>query len=356
LRSPTILESSVTSAWQRRGLLAWLLSPLSLLYAGALALRRACYALGLVRVERVGVPVIVVGNLYVGGTGKTPLAIELVNALKRRGWRPAVVSRGYGTAARHARLVDPADAAADVGDEPLLIARATGVPVAVGRRRVQAARGVLSAHPDCDLVVADDGLQHWRLARDFEIALLDDRGLGNGWLLPAGPLREPAARLARVDAIVLRDTDGSAAGGPPRFALRTRLADTVRRLGDPAHTLPLAELGRRQAARALTITAAAGIAVPERFFALLRAAGLAIEPMPLPDHHDFRDNPFTALRTHLVLITEKDAVKCFGVEALRRDPRIWVAPLVATVDEALVELIDARLAPLRKASHGSSTA
>lgn len=326
------------------------------MYAAALALRRAAYAIGLVHRQRVGVPVIVIGNLYVGGTGKTPLVIELVKALKARGWRPAVVSRGYRTQARTARLIDTGDTAVESGDEPLLIARATGVPVAVGRRRVEAAHCVLRAHPDCDVIVADDGLQHQRLERDLEIALLDERGLGNGWLLPAGPLRESAGRLARVDAIVLRDVGGSPVDGPPRFALRTRLADTLRRLDDPAHTMPLAELAQRQAARALTITAAAGIAVPDRFFALLRAAGLSIERLPLPDHHDFRENPFAGLRTHLVLITEKDAVKCAGIEALRRDPRIWVAPLAATVDEALIDLVEARVGPLRKASHGSSTA
>ena len=328
-----------------------------MLYAGVLALRRAGYAIGLVRVQRVGVPVIVIGNLYAGGTGKTPLTIELVKALQTRGWRPGVVSRGYGTSTRIARLVRAEATAEDSGDEPLLIARAGGVPVAVGRRRVDAAKCLLRAHPDCDLIVADDGLQHWQLGRDLEIALQDERGLGNGWLLPAGPLREPARRLARVDALVLRDAGRSPpADGPPCFTLRTRLADTLRRLDDPAHTMPLADLVERQAARALTITAAAGIAVPDRFFALLRTAGLSFDPLPLPDHHDFRDGALTGLRTHLVLITEKDAVKCAGIEALRRDPRIWVAPLVAAVDEALFDLVEARLGPLRKASHGSSTA
>jgi tetraacyldisaccharide 4'-kinase len=350
------LERTVTTAWQRRGLLAWLLSPVALLFACALGLRRAAYSIGLVRVHRVGVPVIVIGNLYAGGTGKTPLTIELVNALKRRGWRPAVVSRGYGTAARTTRLIGRTDSAQVSGDEPLLIAQATGVPVAVGRARADAARRLLTAHPDRDVIVADDGLQHWRLGRDLEIALLDERGLGNGWLLPAGPLRETARRLARVNAIVLRDGGRPPAEGPPCFMMRTRLADAIRRLDDPAHTMALAELAKRQSAESLTITAAAGIAVPERFFALLQAAGISFEPLPLPDHHDFRDNPLSELRTQLVLITEKDAVKCSGIATLRRDPRIWVVPLVSTVDEALFELVEARLGPLRKTLHGSPTA
>ena len=348
-------EAAVTSAWQRRGLLAWLLSPFALLYAALLLLRRAAHTAGLLRADHVGVPVVVVGNLYVGGTGKTPLAIELVRGLQRRGWRPGVVSRGYGGTARSARLVDAEATATEVGDEPLLIALATQVPVAVGSDRVAAVRELLRAHSDCDVIVADDGLQHLRLARDAEIALVDERGLGNGWLLPAGPLREPASRLERVDAVVLRGAP-TVTWTTPCFEMLTRLADEVHRLGDRAHTMPLAELARRQAAGSLRMTAAAGIGVPERFFVMLRAAGLDFEPLPLPDHYDFRDNPFARLRSHLVLITEKDAVKCERIEPLRRDPRIWVVPLAATIEERLIDLVVARLTPHRKTANGPSTA
>ncbi len=348
-------EAAVTSAWQRRGLLAWLLSPLALLHAGILLLRRAAYAVGLLRTERVGVPVVVVGNLYVGGTGKTPLAIELVRALQRHGWHPGVVSRGYGGSARSPRLVDADAAATEVGDEPLLIARSTQAPVAIGSRRVAAARQLLRAHSDCDVIVADDGLQHLRLARDVEIALVDERGLGNGWLLPAGPLREPASRLDSVDAVVVRGAP-TVTWRTASFEMQTRLADEVHRLGDRAHTMPLAELARRQATGSLRMTAAAGIGVPERFFAMLRASGLAFEPLPLPDHYDFRDNPFAGLRSHLVLITEKDAVKCERIEPLRKDPRIWVVPLAATIEERLIDLVVTRLTPHRKTANGSSTA
>jgi tetraacyldisaccharide 4'-kinase len=227
--------------------------------------------------------------------------------------------------------------------------------VAIGSHRVAAARHLLRAHSDCDVIVADDGLQHLRLARDMEIALVDERGLGNGWLLPAGPLREPASRLEHVDAVVLRGAP-TVTWGTPSFEMQTRLADDVHRLGDRAHTMPLAELARRQSAGSLSVTAAAGIGVPERFFVMLRAAGLSFEPLPLPDHHDFRDNPFARLRTHLVLITEKDAVKCERIEPLRKDPRIWVVPLAATIEERLIDLVVARLTPHRKTANGSSTA
>ncbi len=216
-------------------------------------------------------PVVVVGNLYVGGTGKTPLTIELVRALRRRGWHPGVVSRGYGGRARAPRIVDASDSAVDVGDEPLLIARATQAPVAVGARRVEAARALLHAHSACDVIVADDGLQHRRLAREMEIALMDERGLGNGWLLPAGPLREPAARLERVDAIVLRGGSSTTTRSTPSFEMQARLADKIYRLNDRSQAMLLAELARRQADRSLTITAAAGIGVPERFFDMLRS-------------------------------------------------------------------------------------
>jgi tetraacyldisaccharide 4'-kinase len=357
------LESAIVSAWQRRGWLAWLLAPLSVVYGVILGARRLAYATGLIPVARLPVPVVVIGNLYVGGTGKTPLTIALVQALRRRGWRPGVVSRGYGRTSSVARIVAADDLPVDVGDEPLVTARATTVPVAVGAARSHAAQLLLARHPECNVLIADDGLQHLRLARDLELALLDDRGLGNGWLLPAGPLREPAARLRRVDAIV-RHQSGSAAPTPmptsagdvPQFAMVSQLGETIHRLGDRSQTLTLTELVRRQRAAALTITAAAGIGVPQRFFGMLRAAGLAVVELPLPDHYDFQDSPLSSGSTHLVLVTEKDAVKCERIDALRKDPRIWVVPLQARIDDRLVDFVAARLEQHRKSPHGSSAA
>src|SRR5258708_8869986 len=181
--------------WQGRGFFARLLWPLSALHAVVRALVVGAYRVGLKRSQRVGIPVVVIGNLYAGGTGKTPLVIEVVTLLKQRGWRPGVVSRGYGGSARAACLVTTASAASECGDEPLLIAAATGVPVAIGRDRVAAARLLRNMHPSCHVLVADDGLQHPRLARDMEIAVIHARGLGNGCLPPAGPLRGPPPRL-----------------------------------------------------------------------------------------------------------------------------------------------------------------
>ncbi len=333
-----------------------MLAPFALLYGALMRARRGAYQRGLLHSEHVAVPVVVVGNLYVGGTGKTPLVIALVRALQLRGLRPGVISRGYGGTARASRLIGPNDAAAEVGDEPLLIARSTQAPVAIGADRVAAAEALLRTHRGCDLIVADDGLQHLRLARDFEIALLDERGLGNGWVLPAGPLREPAARLASVDAIVLHGSEAVPSERVPCFAMRTRLADRMYRLAEQTDTMSLRELAARQRDSALGVTAAAGIGVPERFFRMLREQDLAIDPLALPDHYDYRVNPFAEVQTPFVLITEKDAVKCIQIEALRSDRRIWVVPLSATIDAGLVELIVNRLKEPRGHPDGSPPA
>lgn len=312
----------------KRGWVAWLLLPLSLLFRMLSGLRRLAYRVGLIRAERLPVPVVVVGNLYVGGTGKTPLAVWLVQALRARGYRPGVVSRGYGRGAGDARLVRADDALS--GDEPRLIAARTGVPVAVGARRAEAARLLLQAHPEVDLIVADDGLQHLALARDVEIALVDERGRGNGWLLPAGPLREPWSRLATVDAIVTR-VEASEAWPSPAFRMHLDGDAAVPLRGGTPH--PLRDFAGRR------ILAAAGIGQPARFFRLLRAHGLAPRELPLPDHYDFARNPFAEATEEIVMITEKDAVKCRPFD----DPRIWVVPIEARVDTGLVDLVVEKL-------------
>jgi tetraacyldisaccharide 4'-kinase len=321
---------------------AWLLAPLSILHYVGYRARRALYSLGVLRQTRLDVPVVVIGNLYVGGTGKTPLTIELARALAARGWRPGIVSRGYGAAAAAPRLVLAGDAARDVGDEPLLMTRAARVPVAVARDRAAAARLLRTRHPECDVVIADDGLQHWPLARDMEIALLHYRGLGNGWLLPAGPLREPGGRLDRVDAIVCNGEVPAIASAVRRYAMQATLAD-ARPLGGEAPTQTLAALADGQRAHGWRITAAAGIGMPDRFFAMLRGAGLAIDEMPLADHFDFASNPFAGVVADRILITEKDAVKCAANPALADDDRLWVVPLATAVAPELVDAVETRL-------------
>ena len=291
--------------WARRSVSAVLLLPLAGLFRLVAGLRRRLYLAGVLPRVVVGVPVVIVGNLTAGGSGKTPLTIWLVNHLKQRGLRPGVVSRGYGGSARACVEVDAARAAAEVGDEPLLIHLKTSAPVVVGRDRVAAARTLLARHPGIDVIVADDGLQHYRLQRDLEIAVIDaESGLGNGWPLPAGPLREPASRLQSVGAVVqvVRGTR------PPRaYAGHTGWRADTRpgrawRLRNPEERRALAEL---PADDWLAIT---GIGRPQGFFDMLARAGLRCETRAFPDHHAFQPGELPADRP--ILMTEKDAVKC----------------------------------------------
>ena len=341
----TRLQLALAEAWQRRGALAWLLSPLSALYYLLYRCRGALYALRLRRPTRLDVPVIVIGNVYVGGTGKTPLTVELVRALAERGWRPGIVSRGYGASDTAPRLVRPEDVAREVGDEPLLIVRATTAPLAIARRRAEAAQLLRARHPECDVIVTDDGLQHLQLARDMEIAVLNYRGLGNGWVLPAGPLREPCSRLDRVDAIALNGIDAEVpeiGAAAPRYRMRTHVTSAFA-LHDPKLRIELSSLVAEQRSHGWRLTAAAGIGAPDRFFTMLRAAGLVIDALPLADHFDYQTNPFSRCTADRILITEKDAVKCADNSSLASDSRLWVVPLVTEVDPALIDAVIARI-------------
>jgi tetraacyldisaccharide 4'-kinase len=268
----------------------------SVLFSALVGVRRAAWRRGWLRAERLPVPVIVVGNLTVGGSGKTPLVAHLVTALQAAGWAPGVVSRGYGGTGHGVRRIDATTRPEAVGDEPVLIHWLCGCPVAVGADRPAAARALL---PDCDVIVSDDGLQHYALARDIEIAVLDGReGLGNGRPLPAGPLREPLRRLATVDFVAVRD--GERAGA---WAIDVH-ADTVHRVDGSGSPEPLA------AWREAHVHAVAGIGVPERFFSQLERAGLVIERHAFPDHHAYRPEDFGFADDRPVLMTQKDAVKC----------------------------------------------
>jgi tetraacyldisaccharide 4'-kinase len=286
------------------------------------------YASGALPATRLPVPVLVVGNIFVGGTGKTPLAIWLVEALRGAGYVPGVVSRGHGASSDMPRLVTPQSAPQEAGDEPVLIAARTGCPLAVGRDRVAAAKLLLASHPHINVIVSDDGLQHYRLARDIEIVLFDERGAGNGWMLPAGPLREPVSRGA--DFIVVNG--GHVSAGEISMQLEGAVAQ---RLSDRAQRIDLSSL----ATQGKRLAAAAGIGNPERFFAMLRNTGLVFDALPLPDHYDFAENPFTGLAADIILITEKDAVKCRHIDGIKNDPRLWVVPVTARIDAGAAEKI-----------------
>ncbi len=316
------VRKTLQGAWTRRGTLAWLLWPLSLLYRATLQLRQRAYQIGLRQVHRVPVPVIVVGNVVAGGAGKTPMVIALVEHLQSRGLRPGVVSRGYGRHDRDCRLVTPASSAREVGDEPLLIWRRTAAPVAVAASRIEAARALLGAHPELDLLICDDGLQHRALHRDIEICVFDKRGIGNGFLLPAGPLREPWPR--RVDLIVYSGAapPASVAGHP----VRRSLADHA--LRSDGSQVPLRDLSTATGLSSRPLLAVAGTAQPQAFFTMLRESGLTLSRvLALPDHADFEPAPWNGYQDHTVLCTEKDAVKLW-----RHRPDALAVPLIVSLE------------------------
>lgn len=328
--SNSSLEAILTRAWLRRGPLACALWPLSLVFRALSSLRVLLFRAGLLKTHRLPVPVVVVGNIFIGGTGKTPLTIWLAEILRAAGFTPGIISRGHGGDGSVPREVTLDALAGEVGDEPLLIARRSGCPVMVGRDRPQAGRAMLAAHPNVNVIISDDGLQHYALKRDVEIVLFDGRGAGNGWLLPAGPLREPVSRRRDFTVVNAPQMPGNVGGRPFRMQLAGRFAE---RLAQPAERVELGALkGRR-------IVAAAGIGNPGRFFAMLRAEGLDLAELPLPDHHDFLDQPFARVDADIILITEKDAVKCRQIENLSNDPRLWVVPVTAQLDAALAEQI-----------------
>jgi tetraacyldisaccharide 4'-kinase len=310
--------------------LAALLWPWSLLYRTVVALRRALYRAGILRTRRLPVPVIVVGNISVGGVGKTPLTGALAEQLAHRGLKPGIVSRGYGGSSAVPRAVAPGDDPNVVGDEPLLLAE-TGFPVWIGRDRADAGHALVMANPSCDVIVADDGLQHYALARAMEIAVIDaSREFGNGLMLPAGPLREPVSRLRDVDAVVrlvARGTPGSPATNGHETAM-THEPLPWRNLRHPGLEANPAQWKDQE------VHAVSGIGNPQRFFDMVATLGIAATPHAFPDHHAYTGDDIAFPGAIAVLMTQKDAVKC----AAYADERCWYLPLRANIDPALVAL------------------
>jgi len=325
------LHHHLPRVWLRRGPTAWGLRPVAVVYGALVALRRWAYATGLLTTRRVPALVIVVGNVVAGGAGKTPVTIAVARHLRAKGFQVGVISRGHGRKTRDARAVALDSAPLEVGDEPLLIHQATGVPVWVARARADAALGLLQAHPEVQILICDDGLQHLALARDLELCVMDERGTGNGWLLPAGPLREPWPRP--VDA-VLHTGPPHAGGNPPGTY------QAPRQLADHA----LTSHGQRVALSTLAsqpVDAVAGLARPEAFFKMLRELGLTLaHTHALPDHHDFQDWP-VAPTGRTLLCTEKDAAKLWAHE-----PNALAVPLVVTPEPAFWTALDSRIQQL----------
>jgi len=318
-------EKFMRRQWQRLGPWHLALIPLSWLFILLSTSRRFAYRIGLFKSFRLPVPVIVVGNITVGGSGKTPLVIWLADLLQRNGYTPAIISRGYKGSARSVSKVYADGNPAVAGDEPVLIARRGPWPVCVGRDRVGVAKSLLQAHPECKVIISDDGLQHYRMRRDIEIAVVDgDYEFGNGYRLPAGPLRESRSRLDAVDAVVWNGGEAHSS------AFQMHLQGNVfRSVGNAA------QLASAREFKDMRIAAIAGIGNPERFFRQLNALGLSFQEISFPDHHSFQPRDLQSIDADVILMTEKDAVKC----AAFAQPCWWFLPVQAEVDEALATYI-----------------
>ena len=327
-QSPGQFASVIERSWYQATWWSWFLVPFSLLFAGLSAFRRLCFKLGLMTSTRIAAPVIIVGNISVGGTGKTPFTLWLCRYLQQQGLKPGILSRGYGVKISEPQLVTSVMSAAVVGDEPLLLAQLTGVPVVVCPKRVSGAEFLL-ANTDCNIVICDDGLQHYALARDLEIVLIDGlRGLGNGWLLPAGPLREGAWRLAAVDLVL-----SNSAPSPLTPYQLDIIAAPAQPLNDTSSPL----------SADCTVALVSGIGNPERFASTAKQAGFHIGSQHFfPDHHPFVADDFQQIPTPL-LMTAKDAVKCQPFAK----PNWYYLPITAQVPVAAQQVLGQKLQQIR---------
>lgn len=350
------LAAQLNQAWLKKGALAWCLLPLSLLMRLLVSVRRAGYRAGWLRAEKLPVPVLVVGNRVVGGAGKTPTTIALLQHLKAQGWRPGVLSRGYKAQLpeqqSHALLdADTAHTlnAQQTGDEPMLIWRRTGSPVMVGRNRAAGGRALLHAHPEINLLVCDDGLQHLPLQRDLEVIVFDARGAGNGWLLPAGPLREPIHTPPTpglvTSPIVLYNAPKASTPLPGHVASQTTapLCELKDWWQGQTSIAPLKPSDTTQA----HTWAVAGIAHPQRFFDALHQQGFMCQTVALDDHADMSLIPWPE-QAREVIVTEKDAVKLDPDRLARERPgcRVWVAALDFRPEASFWLALDAALRKL----------
>jgi len=311
-----------------------LLIPLSWLFGLISFIRKSLYKHGWLNSFSLSVPVIIVGNINVGGTGKTPLVIWLVEQLQIAGYKPGIISRGYGGNAKEVQSVFSHSNPQEVGDEPVLIARRTHCPVYVSTNRFAAGQALLNEHPECDVVISDDGLQHYRLQRDVEIVVFDGaKGFGNGALLPAGPLRESVSRLRAVDAVV---SNGEVTVGT--IVLMDVGVVPIEMQLEAGRFYNLMDNHLKCDAQAFAnqhLLAIAGIGNPERFFQQLHRLGLSFQSRAFPDHHAFQPKDFKQLTADVVVMTEKDAVKCLSFAR----SNYWVLPVVALINEKLVQIV-----------------
>lgn len=306
--------------WYNQNPVAWLLLPIAALYCLLVFIRRNLYRCGILKSYKVSVPVVIVGNITVGGTGKTPLLIALCELLRSEGYKPGVISRGYGGDFEGERLVKEGDSAEMIGDEPCLVHARTNCPLVVGRNRVAAA-DLLLANSDCNIILSDDGLQHYRLQRDVEIAIVDStRQFGNGYCLPSGPLREPVSRLNSVDIVIDHFSESEVNIREDNFSLK--FSDAINLKTNESISLDYF--------KSSPIHAIAGIGHPKRFFNQLRRSGLEVIEHEQADHHRFTNTDVQFDDDLNVLMTEKDAVKCLGFT----ESNLWYVPVSAELSNS----------------------
>lgn len=339
--------------WERRGPTSLLLWPLSWLYGMVLRIRKLIHDLDLSQAKPAPVPIIIVGNIRVGGTGKTPIVIALAQQLSQMGWNPGIISRGYGSSSQTMPVQVKSDSdPALVGDEPVLIAKRTHdqYPLWVFPKRQNSIQALLKQYPQVNVIISDDGLQHHGLVRwpareggrDVELVIRDNRGEGNRFLLPAGPLREPATR-ERDATLHTNSTQKQKVGSRDEYFLGRRSFHLYSQLGTPyqlihtENTRSLEEIAQEYLPK--NITAVAGLGNPQRFFNDLAKHGIAGKCIPLPDHTTFTVDFFNSIHAQCILITEKDAVKCSGIS----DERIWVVPMTLRLPENLMEWLQSIL-------------
>jgi tetraacyldisaccharide 4'-kinase len=345
--------------WEKRGLKALLLWPASIVFDLLTSLRKTLYTIGILRSQSISVPLVIVGNIRVGGTGKTPTVLAIAKALHLQGFKPGIISRGYQSSLSNATSapeeVTPESSPIEHGDEPCYMAQELAeqkTPVMVHSHRVNAAKALMIKHPDVNVIISDDGLQHYKLkrwparegGRDIELVVRDARGEGNQWLMPAGPLRESPDRARDFTLnIVGADATTSKALPPyfqdaPNFVLPVK-TDQLYQLTTPSRRMALNEITQlldRNEATENQLLAAAGLGNPKKFFDLLRSAGLKFQEMALPDHFDFSTNPFKENTAKVILITEKDAVKCKQLNDYKDDERIWILPITVDLPQDFV--------------------
>lgn len=335
---------ALEQAWLKKGLLACVLRPISWIYGLLIWFRRMLYRSAILPTQSLPVPVIVIGNVFVGGVGKTPLVIALVKQLTQKGLKVGVLSRGYGRHREDALSVNALSLAKDVGDEPLLIARSCQVPVFVGKNRFQAGRALLAQNPQVQIIVCDDGLQHLALSHDLALCVFDERGLGNGWLLPAGPLREPWPMHFSASAPIISLATSHQLPHQPQVDFQVpRALATIARKSDGS-TQVLSQFSGQK------VQALAGIGKPQSFFDMLRAQGIVLTTTKaLADHDDLQAVTIDPSMGD-VLCTEKDAVKLW-----QYFPSAWAVPLVTEIPQALMDIILAHIGPKLSSDYGQQT-